>query len=263
MFRKTFQLAASFAVVFSLLFAAVPALALTTPTAKGTVISINKRTHVMNIKNSKGKIKSLKYNSKTVLRVNGQKVALRQLHVGNHLSMKYRPTTGTSTDGVALDGDDSPEDYDLSGIVAAVDTVAGTVDIASDDGGSTVTLNVDSSTVITRDDAPATLADLVFGDEIEATYDSATMLASTIDAQSNEDNSEVEGLILSIDQAAGTVTIDNQDAGTTVTLQVDSSTFIMFDDSPGTLADLQVGFEIEGQFDPITMHANYIEVQSE
>ncbi len=271
MLKRTLYLGTALFVVLAMLAAAVPAFALTgTRSAKGRVIAINRRTHVMTLRTSVGSKIRLRFNSLyTRLWHNGVRIRLSRLHVGNVVSASFTPSS--TGPGMADDVDDNNGLFDISGTVAAVDTTLNTVSIASEDGGSTVILNVDSSTVITLNGAPATLADLVFGDKIEAQYNSATMLASSIRAEDNVEASEVEGSITAIDTTAGTVTIsgegDNSDGESMIpmdiTLNVTSTTVIMLDGSPAPLSSLQVGMQAEAQYDPTTMNANFLEAETQ
>lgn len=263
MSKKIVQFVTTLFVVFGLLAAAVPAQALTTRQAKGTVISINRRTHVMTIRNLAGAKVALKYNANTKLTIRGRAVSLTRLHVGDRLVMNYSPTSGGAIKGTALNGDDTPGAYEVHGLVSTVDSVAGTVDIASDNGGSIVTVKVDANTVITRNGAPATLADLLFGDRVEAKYDSTTMLASSIKAESDVENDEAEGVVSAIDTATGDITLTPEGGSADVIIHTDATTIFMFRDSPGVLANLQVGDKIEAKYDPTTMLASYVEVEVE
>ena len=270
MLKKRLYLFASLLVVLAMLAAASPAFALTgTKHAKGRVIAINRRTHVMTVRTSVGKVR-LKFNStRTRLWHNGTRISLSRLHVGNVVDAAYTPST--SGPGLADDVDDDNGLFEVSGTVAAVDTTLGTLSIATSLGGSTVILKVDSSTVITRNGAPATLADLLFGDKVEAKYNSATMLASSIQAEDNVEENEVEGSITAIDPTAGTITISGEGdssggesmTAVDVTVNVTGSTVVMLNESPAPLSMLQVGMQAEAQYDPATMNASFVEAETE
>ena len=271
----------SLLVVFAMLGAASPAFALTgTRTAKGKVIAINRRTHVMTVRTRLGTKVRLRFNSTTTrLWHNGTRIKLGRLHVGNSVTATFTPSLRGP--GTANDVDDDNGQFNIEGTVAAVDTTANTLSIASHDGGSTVVLNIDANTVITRNGQPATLADLLFGDQVQAKYDSSTMLASLVQAEDEAQFSEVEGSITAIDMATGTVTISGEGDGSgggdstssntsndgntpmTVTVNVTTTTVIMFNDSPGTLANLAVGMQAEAKYDPTTMNASFLEAESE
>jgi hypothetical protein len=273
MFKKSLHIFTSLLVVLGMLAAATPAFALVgTRHAKGKVVAINRRTHVMTVRTALGTRIKLRFNAvSTRLWHNRVRIALSRLHVGNTVDASFSPSASRGFSGTAGDVDDDMGFAEVSGTVAAVDTTVGTISIASHDGGSTVILNVDSTTVITRNGAPATLADLLFGDQVEAKYNSATMLASSIKVEDSTQASEVEGSVTAVDATAGTITISgegdsNEDESmspTVVTLNVTTSTVIMLDESPAPLSSLQVGMQAEAQYDPATMNASFIEAETQ
>jgi hypothetical protein len=265
MFKKSIYLIVTLFAVFSMLFAAAPvsAASLTaTRQARGSVIAINKRTRVVTIRNTAGARIALKYTAATKLYIRGRLVSIARMHVGDRMVMNYVPKSG-AIKGTATSGDDTPGAFELEGFVSAVDAAAGTIDIASEHGGSIVQLKVDAATVITREHLPAALADLQFGDKIEARYNSSTMLASSLKAESDLDHDEFEGIITAFDATAGTITITPEEGGADVTITTDAATVFMFDDSPGSFADMQVGMEIEAKFDAVTLLATYVEFELE
>ncbi len=273
MLKKPIQFMLSGFVILAMLAVASPAFALTgTKNVKGRVIAINRLTHVMILRTSVGTKMRLKYNRlNTQLWHNGVQIRLARLHVGNIVNVSYTPAR--LGPGMANEVDDDNGQFEISGTVAAVDTTLGTLSIASENGGSTVVLKVDSTTVITRNGMPATLGDLMFGDQVEAKYDSATMLASSIKAESSVEDGEIEGSVTAVDTTANTITISGEGSGSgggdslttpmDVTLNVTTDTVIMLDGSPAKLSSLQVGMKAEAQYDPTTMNAKFIEAENE
>jgi hypothetical protein len=265
MLKKSIYLITSLLVVFSMLAVASPAFALTTTRrhVSGRVVALNQKTHVLTVKNALGKKFALKFTYKTNILKNGKRVGFAGMHVGDKVSLNYTSPIQSPSVGSVDDGYENSSGYDLHGTVAAVDTTLNTVTVTPFDGGSSVTLNVDSTTVITRNGAPATLANLAFGDKIEAQYNSATMLASVINAESDAQSSEVEGTISAVDTTLGTITITPQDGSADVTLSTASSTVIMLDDNPAALANLQTGFQVEAKYDSTSLLASFIDAESQ
>ncbi len=74
--------------------------------------------------------------------------------------------------------DEENEGY-AEGPITAIDAAAGTITI--DCYGAPVTLLVDASTKIEKNDEPVVFADLRIGDEVMAEYNSATMIARRIE----------------------------------------------------------------------------------
>lgn len=275
MFRRSLYVATSLLVLMGMLGVVAPAAALTSKHAIGRVIAMNRRTHVMTVRTSLGTRVKLKYNSTTTkIYRNGVLLSLRRLHVGNKVDAAYTPsTTSTTIAGTATTTDDDMGLFEVSGTVAAIDTTStpNTISIATAYGGSTVILKVNSSTVITRNGAPATLADLAFGDQVEAKYDSNTMIASFIKAEDDVENGEVEGTITAVGSNTITISGEGDDGGSStedtvpmdVTLNITSSTKIMLDGNPVALSLLAVGQQAEAQFDPATMNAIFVDAESQ
>ena len=141
----------------------------------------------------------------------------------------------------------------LQGLISAVDTGAGTLTVTPKGGGSNVTFNVDSSTVITRLHHSASLADLQPGDRVKVWYNPSTLLASRIKADLNLVS--VEGAISGVDTGAGTVSITPKGGGTDVVLNVDSTTVIKRSGATAGLADLKVSDRVEARYNPVTLLA--------
>jgi hypothetical protein len=149
------------------------------------------------------------------------------------------------------------------GIVQVDDTVEVTIQTG---GGSLLTLIVDGTTRIElEEDFAGTLADLREGQEVEVKYDPETLVAFKVDTE--EEEAEIEGFIVpdGIVQVDDTTEVTIQtEGGRLLTLIVDDTTRIELDeDFPGTVADLQVGAQVEARFDPFTRTAYKIELEEE
>jgi hypothetical protein len=244
-------------VVMSMLAVAAPAYAQgALKSAKGTVVAIDKIKHTMTVRTGKVATLALKFSNKTPLRRSGKASSTTKMRVGDRVNVKYDPKTNQ-----ANDIDDTPGAYEFEGTIAAVDTTLNTVTVASEEGGSTVVLNVDANTVYVRNGAAATLADLMVGDKVDAKYDTTTMLASFIEAQTED--AEISGAITAIDTTLGTVTIASEEGGDAVTLNTSVSTVFEKDDAQITLADLKVGDQVEAKYDSVTKMASLIEVSGD
>ncbi len=270
MLRRSLYLVTTLLVLAGLLAVASPAFALPAPqSASGRVVAINRRTHVMVIRSALGLAMRLRYGLLTTrLWHNGTQIALSHLYVGNIVSAAYTPSNVAGVPGIAGSVRDSFGLYTITGTVAAVDTTLNTVSIASHADGSTVVVKVASTTLLLRDGKPATLADLSFGDQVQAMYDSATMIASAVRAEATMLRAEVEGSITAIDTTLNTVSISGRGDGVgasegsfnpvTVTVNVASTTVVMLNGSPAPLSMLQVGMRAESQYDPSMMNANFV-----
>ena len=144
------------------------------------------------------------------------------------------------------------KNHGLQGVISAIDLGASSLTLTPKKGADVV-LKVDSSTVITRSQHPATLADLQLGDRVEANYDPSTMLAKRIKADPNL--ATVKGTIKAVDSGASTLTVTPKNGGADVVLNVDSSTQIMRNGAAATLADLQVSDIVQAKYNPVTFLA--------
>ena len=128
------------------------------------------------------------------------------------------------------------------------------------DRGRRVTVRVtDRTRIKLEDDFPGTLADLRVGAVVEVKFDPDSKVAFKIDAE--EEEAEIEGVVVEV--SADEVTIETE-RGRKLTLVVGDRTRVeLEDDFPGTIADLQVGAEVEAKFDPFTRTAYKIEVEED
>lgn len=256
MLRKLTYALTVLSVMFGMLGFAAPAYALGDSSVrllKGTIVAVSTKTHTLTVaRPNKTSVKVIVAKGTRLMR-NGKAVTLAKLRVGDKTSLKYNPATKR-----ADEVDDTPGLYDIHGTVQTVDTTASAVTIASEEGGNSVTLNVNTGTVILRNGAPAALADLLVGDKVEAKYDSATMIASLI--KTDSEDGEVQGTLSTVDGAAGKVSITPAGGGSDVVLSVVNSTVLISNDTIITLADLHVGDAVQAEFDSTSLVASKIEV---
>ena len=86
------------------------------------------------------------------------------------------------------------------------------------------------------------------------------MLAAATPAfADNKKGGNVNGLILSVDTAANTITITPKNGAAGVTINVDISTQIKRLGKTAILADLQIGDKLEAKYNAVTMLASKIE----
>ncbi len=144
----------------------------------------------------------------------------------------------------------------LEGVLGEVDSVNGQVTIVTADG-RTVTLTIDTETLVETEQGSAALEALVPGADIAITLNENGEVVRKIKAHL----AKVEGNIVKID--AGQITIQGKH-GELVTLTVNEGTRIeLEDDFPGSLADLQVGMEAEVRYNPENSVALRVETEKE
>jgi len=199
----------------------------------------------------------------TAITLDGNLVGLGDLQVGDKAQAKY---DSSSMNASVIDAKSvAHEQEQIRGTIAAVDTDGSTITITVYwcENGQDYVLNVDGNTVITRNDNSAALGSLQVGDDVEANYDPATMLASKIDAYGEQPQpQEVYGTISAVDTGANTLTIAPSDGSDAITLVVDGNTNIKLDDNGASLGDLKVGGNVDAYYDPTTMLASEVDASS-
>ncbi|MBI4671170.1 MAG: hypothetical protein HY741_05825 [Chloroflexi bacterium] len=193
----------------------------------------------------------------TMIEVDEHDATLADLAVGQKAEAHYDPTTMNAFEIEAKTLDED-EDAHISGVVAAVDTGAGTITITPNDGSADVTLIVTPTTEIEVNDEGATLADIQVGMPVRAEYNATTLEAFEIKAgedDEDEGESKVKGTVAAVDTTASTITITPEDGSPAITLSVVADTEIEVNDEHGTLADIQVGMPVRAEYDPTTLVA--------
>jgi hypothetical protein len=152
---------------------------------------------------------------------------------------------------------DGPQESEVRGVISVI--VADSITITPDDGSADVTITVGTGTLIEVNDAPGTLVDLQATQAVEAEYDPTTLVAFSISAGSETEESEIEGTVFGVDAITGTVTITPTGGGANITLVVSAATEIDVNDEGATLGDIQIGMPIKAEYDAATLLAKEIE----
>lgn len=245
----------------------------TSPSAevKGTVASVDPSLGTLTVTpySGTGDV-TVQVDAYTVIKRDDWPITLADIQIGDRVEVKYSPTTSIAIKIEVKSSVPPPHDpglAELKGTISAVDVVSSSVTVAASNGGAPVTVVVDSTTYIKRNERPATLSDLQVGDRAEVKYDPTTMLAVKIEAKSPTvpppvpGLAKVEGTISGVDLVGSSVTITPKRGGAPVTLVVDTNTYIKRNGTPATLADLQLGDKAEAKYDPLTMVAVKIEAK--
>jgi uncharacterized lipoprotein YehR (DUF1307 family) len=160
---------------------------------------------------------------------------------------------------------------EVDGIINGLGTDS--VSIATEHGGN-ITLRITPETVIRIEDrGAANFTDLQVGQKVEAKYDVTTLNAVKITVEYDDDGegedqevgedreeSDVEGNITAIDLDSHNVTITTEEKGDIV-VHVTSDTIIRFDErGPAAFADLELGMQVEVEYEEGSMDALEIEV---
>lgn len=114
--------------------------------------------------------------AETLIALGDASATIADLTVGLVVEAVYDPAT---LNAYRIEAHSEEEEGYAEGPITAIDTVAGTITI--DCYGAPVTLFVDASTKIVRNEEPAVFADLQIGDEAMAEYNTVTMVAKEIE----------------------------------------------------------------------------------
>jgi uncharacterized protein DUF5666 len=233
-------------------------------TTRGKFAAWNAAAKIIGVQTTQG-TRRFRVDRSTLLVRNGQAARPLDLKVGDTLLVHSRG----GRPPLAVDIQAQGEAEDEAEIEGEITAIAGGDVTIEPESGDPVVLHVDDSTEIRLGEhhgAEGGLDDLDVGQEVEAEYDPTTFLASKIKVEDDDDDEgEVEGTLFAINNASGTasVTIEPEDGGALVELFIDASTKITLDGEPATLDDLEVGQEAEAEFDPETMIASVLKVETE
>ena len=166
-----------------------------------------------------------------------------------------------STTNVLAKKDRPKSNSHIKGTITALDTTTGTVTIQDKNSSEVVTVTVNESTRIHKDNLePATIQDLAVGDRAHARYNQETLDAKRIHAKSPKQKSEkAHGKITAID--GQNVTLDSK-RGDPVTVIVTDTTEVTRNGAGATLADLVVGDRAHAKYDATTMEASKLKAKS-
>ncbi len=197
---------------------------------------------------------TLTTNGQTRLSLDGEPAKLADLLVGGAARAMYDPATKLAR---RIEVRSAATAAAVAGKVTAV--TASSLTIAPEEG-SPVTVGTDASTKIVVDGAASTLSAITVGDEARALYDSTTLIAAAIEAESpHHELAEVEGQVTAVTASSLTITPEE---GSPVTLETKASTVVILDGAPSTLSAIVVGDKARALYDSTTLVAAAIEAES-
>ena len=192
----------------------------------------------------------------TMIELDGSTAAIGNLAVGMQVEVHFNPATFDAF-SIETDSVSNADDAHVTGTVAAVDLVAGSVTI-SPTVGANVTVTVDAATEMQVNDAVGTIQDIQVGMPIRAEFDLTTMVAKEINAGAGDENNEdteLEGTVSAVDENNGTVSISPDGGGADVTVNVVTETDIEVNGVNASIASIQVGMPARAEYDNSTMNA--------
>ena len=167
----------------------------------------------------------------TIIRHGSTPVALGDIPVGARIHVKASPQDGGGFLAAAVfvqndgTGGGSENEAEVQGTVASIDCGANTMTVTTDSGDVIVTL--DPSTTFKKQGNAIACTDIGVGDvvEVSGTQGDTTVLAGKVTVESPEqEETEVSGMVSSIDCGAGTMVLTTDSGDVTVTF-TDATTF--------------------------------------
>ncbi|MGA9769463.1 MAG: hypothetical protein WBV94_10510 [Blastocatellia bacterium] len=212
--------------------------------AKGSIRAFDLRANTVTIATrNDGPLVLLVNNSTQIIR-NGERATLADLQSGDRATAHYDSATLLAQD-IEARGDVAAALARIEGTISNVDTTARTFTIAPLRDGSPVTLNVKPATEITLDGRPASFTDLARGFTAAASYNTDTLNAVRVNAESF---AEVRGTIRDVGFVEHTLTITPSAGEPAITLIVSPGTPVSLNDRPATLDDLRRGYRVVASF---------------
>ncbi|MBI3650216.1 MAG: hypothetical protein HY231_04140 [Acidobacteria bacterium] len=210
---------------------------------EGVIEGVDTAASMLTILPRQGSAVTLHVSPNTQITLDGRPASLADLARGFSAGALYNDTNfealRITAEGLA----------EVRGIVR--DVGADSLTIAT--GDKVLTLTVTSSTTLSLNGRPATLADLKRGYQVAASYFAATSVAARIIATSS---AEVAGHIRSLE---GTViTITPLVAGDAVQLSISPSTTITLNGQPASADQLRVGMAVRATYDSASLVATQI-----
>ena len=221
-------------------------------TVQGTVESVNAQTGQVVIRLAGDARLTLNVTKDTQIRIGDKTGSLADIAPNDRVTARYDAGTMTAA---ALRVEIEATAH---GTIKGVDPAQGQIVLTLGNGG-TLTLKLTSATDISVNGKKATAADLKANATAEVKYNSKTMEALQIRAQSM---ARVQGTVRGLDQAARTVTILTDD-GKQVTVKVDSSTRVVIAGVLNGLLGITAGMKVDARYDMATNIASELTVRQE
>jgi len=122
----------------------------------------------------------------TIINVGGATGTAADLTVGMLVEAEYDATT---LEAFHIEAEDEGDEAEIEGTITALDAVSCTLDptipctVTITNANGSVTLTVNASTKIKRDDASVLLSDLQIGDAVSAEYNAVSLVANEIEVE--------------------------------------------------------------------------------
>jgi hypothetical protein len=220
----------------------------------GTVSAVDAAGGSITIQPQKAAAVTLQVNAQTRLSLDGSSTELGDIPVGAEARARYDTTTKVALRIQALS---QPTLAAVEGAVTAITSSSLTITPEPPEDGAAVTLGTDASTKVILNGASSSLSALAVGDAARALYDSSTLVAAAIEAESpHQQLALVEGQVTAV--GASSITITPQ-RGSAVSLTTNSSTQVFLNGASSTLSAITVGDQARALYDSTTLIASVIQ----
>jgi hypothetical protein len=220
----------------------------------GTVSAVDAAGGNITIQPQKAAAVTLQVNAQTRLSLDGSPTHLGDIPVGAEARARYDTTTKVA---LRIQAVAQPTLATVQGAVTAVTSSSITITPEPPEDGAAVTLGTDASTKVILNGASSSLSALAVGDEARALYDSSTLVAAAIEAESpHHQLAAVQGEVTAVGASSITVTPQH---GSAVTLGTNSSTQIFLNGASSTLSAIRVGDWAGALYDSTTLIASVIQ----
>lgn len=232
--------------------------------AEGAIKSIDSAEQTVTISLEKGGEVTLGVTAETRIEVDDdERATFAALQVGQEIEAAFDVETQKAFKIEVEDDGDKDDEDEVKGAITAIDNGAKTVTIRAANG-TEAALRITAVTELDLDGV-GTFANLKTGMRMETDFNSATKELSKLEVKDDkrgkaeEEKSELEGAITSIDANAKTVTVRDKN-GSGGTFKVVTGTRL---DEVGAFGDLKTGTMVHAKFNDTTKELVRLKVQRE
>ena len=151
---------------------------------EGVITNVDVAAATVTIQDANGVSVTVVATSSTEITRDDEPAFLSDLQIGDCAEAKYDSAT---FEAFEIEAESECQEGEVEGTITDVNLVDSTITLL-DESGNSVTLLVTADTVIEREDEPAELSDLQVGDEAEAEFNTVTMIATSIKAETDGDD---------------------------------------------------------------------------
>ena len=151
---------------------------------EGVITNVDVAAATVTIQDASGVSVTVIATASTEIKRDDEPAFLSDLQIGDCAEAKYDATT---FEAFEIEAESECQKGEVEGTITDVNLTDSTITLLGESGNS-VTLLVTADTVIEREDEPAELSDLQVGDKAEAEFDTVTLIATFINAETEGDD---------------------------------------------------------------------------